>query len=137
MSQILQINTLIESNDKVRLEVKSLLNPWSETIIHFKRGLDHKLDTIRAYQIRTYLKRHLKGRMRAYKEADSADHSNYESIKNLHHHLNTYYPVGGPAAFFAWIYRRRDTLRRSLPKQVDKSHQKIEWILQFCEQNKT
>lgn len=129
---ILQIETIANGLDKEKLQVKSLINPWSDTVTVFKQYKEHKLNAIRAYQIRTYLKRHLKGRCTAFKKAGAQDTDKYRNMYSFLHHLETNYPAGGPKQFFAWILRREDFIRSTLKKEVNSSHQRIETILQVC-----
>lgn len=131
---ILQTTTLIDGTDKVRIELKSLINQWKETRVIFKSGKERTLNAVRVYLIRTYLKGYLASRLRALESKGYRDSAKYKSIYNLKHYVETKHPHGKPTAYMAWIARRADTLRGSLPKEVNKSHEKVESILKVCSQ---
>ena len=132
---ILQIETIAAGTDRVRLTVKSLINQWSDSFTIYKRYEAHKLDAIRAYQIRTYMKRYFKGRCTAFVKAGQKDTAKYKAMYSFLHHLSTDYPAGGPRAFFDWMIRRADFIRSTLPQAENKSHERIEQILLVCKEH--
>lgn len=134
MESILIINEIASNNDKVKFSVKSLINPWMDTIVVLKQYREHKTNSIRAYQMRTYLKGPLNRRIRAYGAMGDHTSPKCKAMKSFLHHLNTDYPAGGPKAFMQWMIRREDFILSTLPKTIDKSHDKIKAILLVCKQ---
>ena len=129
---ILQIQEIASNNDRIKVQVKSMIDKWEDTIVVYKSNLHHRTNVIRATRMKIYITRFLKSRMKAYEAKGGTNDPRYQSIKDLHHHISTSNKRWDD--FMAWMVRRESTLLVALPKEENASHEKINNILALCKE---
>jgi hypothetical protein len=129
---ILEINTIAQNNDRIKVHVISLVDQWEETFVVYKQNLDHRINVIRAARMKVYIIRFLKSRIKAYEVMGAQHDKRYERMKNLHQHMNTSNKKW--REFMEWVIRREETLLSALPKETNASHRKIHSIIDLCKQ---
>lgn len=93
--------------------------------------IDKFLHEQNIHVIRTYLNGYLFSRITAYEKKGYYYSERVQKLKNLLHHV-TSFRVTSPVKFYLFILKWESLLLNSLPVKENKSHEKIQAIIDSC-----